>query len=84
MPQLTIRNVPDDVIEALRADASDSGRSMSAVARDALREHAQRRQWRERAREAIPRMAARRAEIEERNGGPLEESWPLIREDRDR
>ena len=84
MPQLTVRNVPDDIVEELRQEASASGRSMNAVVRDALREHAEKRQWRERAQRALPRMVARHASIKERNGGPLADSWPLIREDRDR
>ena len=33
---------------------------------------------------AIAEMDALRARIEERNGGPLDESWPIIREFRDR
>ena len=84
MAQITVRNVPDDVMEALREEAAEKSTSMNALARAALQQLAEQREWRKRARDIIPQMNALRARIEERNGGPLDESWPLIREDRDR
>lgn len=84
MPQLTVRNVPEEVVEALREEASQGGISINAVARAALQEHVERLEWRLRVQRVIPEMDALRARIAERHGGLLEESWPLIREDRDR
>ncbi len=84
MAQITVRNVPDDVMEALREEAAENGTSMNALVRAALQELAEQRQWRKRAQDAIPRMKELQARIRERHGGLLDESWPLIREDRDR
>ena len=84
MRQLTVRNVPDDVMEALRDEAAQGGRSVNAVARSALREHIDHRQSRMRLAAHLPAMDALRARIEERAGGPLSSSAPLIREDRER
>ena len=84
MPQLTVRNVPEDVIEAIREEAAEGGTSMNAVIRMALQKHVEQRQWQKRAQDIIPEMDALRARIEKRHGGLLDESWPLIREDRDR
>jgi antitoxin FitA len=36
MPDITIRDVPDDVLAALKAKASRSGRSLQAYVRDLL------------------------------------------------
>ena len=84
MPQLTVRNVPEEVVEALRQEASEHGTSVNAVVRDALRAHIEQRQWRGRVQEALPLMDELRARIEKRHGGLLEESWPILREFRDR
>ena len=84
MPQLTVRNVPEEVVEALREEASEQGTSVNAVVRGALRAHVEQRQWRERVQEALPLMDELRARIEKRHGGLLEESWPILREFRDR
>ncbi len=84
MAQITVRNVPDDVMEALREEAAENGTSMNALVRAALQELAKQRQWRKRAQDAIPKMIELQARIRERHGGLLDESWPLIREDRDR
>ncbi|MCY4456190.1 MAG: ribbon-helix-helix protein, CopG family [Chloroflexi bacterium] len=84
MSQLTVRNVPEDVIETLREEAAEDGTSVNAVVRVALQEHVEKRRWQKRAQDVIPEMDALRARIEKRHGGLLDESWPLIREDRDR
>ena len=84
MAQITVRNVPDDVMEALRDEAAEKSTSMNALVRAALQELAEQRQWRKRTQDAIPRMNELQARIRERHGGLLDESWPLIREDRDR
>ena len=84
MQQLTVRNVPDDVMEALREEAAAGGRSVNGVARSALQEHIERRRSMMRLSARLPAIDALRARIAERAGGPLDESVPLIREDRER
>ena len=84
MSQLTVRNVPEDVIEAIREEAAEGDTSMNAVIRLALQKHVEQRQWQKRAQDIIPEMDALRARIEKRHGGLLDESWPIIREFRDR
>ena len=84
MSQLTVRSVPEDVIAALREEAAEGGTSVNAVVRVALQKHVEQRQWQKRVQDVIPEMNALRARIEERHGGLLDESWPIIREDRDR
>ena len=84
MPQLTVRNVPEDVIEAIREEAAEGGTSMNAIVRLALQEHVEQRRWQKRVEDIIPEMDALRARIEKRHGGLLDESWPIIREFRDR
>lgn len=82
--QLTVRDVPEDVIRALRKRAKESGRSMNAIARAALEEYAKREAWQERLREQLPKIDALREEIRQAHGGDLSDSTELIREDRDR
>lgn len=84
MPQLTVRNVPEDMVEALREEAAEGGTSMNAVVRDALRAHIEQREWRKRAEHAIPAMEELRARIAEEAGGTLSSSVPIIREFRER
>ena len=75
MPQLLVRDVPREVVEALKRRASSHGRSAEAEHRDIL-ERALRA-----GREAFRERAARlRAETHGRIKG---ESASLIREDRD-
>ena len=84
MQQLTVRNVPNDVMEALREEAAEGGRSVNGVARSALEEHIERRRSRMLLEDRVRAMDALRTRIAERAGGPLDESVPLIREDRER
>ena len=84
MKQLTVRNLPDDVVEALHEEAAESGRSVNAVARSALQEHTRRRHSRMRLEGGVRAMDALRARIKEYAGGTLSSSVPLIREDRER
>lgn len=84
MQQLTVRNVPDDVMRALREEASETGRSLSVVARTALQEHVERRRAGQRLADRAQAMDALRARIAERTGGVLDDSVPLIRQDRER
>jgi plasmid stability protein len=84
MKQLTVRDVPDGIVQALRAEAGEVGQSMNAVARSALQEHVEQRRARMRLERLLPAMDELRARIAARAGGELEESVPLIRADRER
>lgn len=84
MQHLTVRNVPDDVIRALREEASETGRSLNVIARTALQEHVERRRSRQRLADRAQGMDTLRARIAERTGGVLDDSVSLIREDRER
>jgi plasmid stability protein len=76
MPQLLVRDVPIDVVEALKRRAAEHGRSAEAEHRKILEDAllAKRSGFRERA-------AALREELRGRISG---DSADLIREDRDR
>ncbi len=82
--QLTVRDVPDDVVQALREEAQAERRSMNAVARAALAEHVQRRARRAGLTAYLPEMDRLRRRVAERLGSELNDSAELIREDRDR
>lgn len=84
MQQLTVRNVPPDVLEALREEATEAGRSVNGVARLALQEHVERRRSRMHLEDRVRAMDALRARIEEHAGGTLDDSVSLIRADRER
>ncbi|MYI82798.1 MAG: hypothetical protein F4056_05660 [Chloroflexi bacterium] len=84
MQHLTVRNVPDDVIRALREEASETGRSLNVVARTALQEHVERRRSRQRLADGVRAVDSLRSRIKERAGGALSDSVSLIREDRER
>ena len=84
MNQITVRDVPDGLVRALREEAGEVGQSMNAVARSALQEHVEQRLARMRLARALPAMDDLRARIAKRAGGEIEESVPLIRADRDR
>lgn len=78
MPALHIRNVPDDVVEALRERARSNGRSLNAELVELLEEGA--RRHRERG-----VLTRRLAEIAARVNLPPDAPRPedLIRQDRD-
>ena len=84
MNQITVRDVPQDVVRALREEAGEVGQSMNAVARSALQEHVEQRRERMRLARVLPAMDDLRARIAKRAGGEIEESVPLIRADRER
>ncbi|MPZ15306.1 MAG: hypothetical protein GEU73_12925 [Chloroflexi bacterium] len=84
MKQLTVRDVPEAVVRVLREEAKERGQSVNSVARSALSEHATRHRWRRQLADHILAMDALRARIARRREGDLEESAPLIREDRER
>ncbi len=78
MGSLTIRNLEDHVIQALKTEAKANQRSMEAEARHALRERFDRRRRMVRLRErtdALSRIA---------EGIPQTDSVLLLREDRNR
>jgi plasmid stability protein len=78
MPTLTIRNVDDEVVQRLKAQAKQHGRSLEAEAREILAQAAQKptlSEFRERAR----RIAAMTPKDVKQT-----DSVELLREDRDR
>ena len=83
MVQVTVRNVPEDVIATLKGEAEEDGVSLNAVLRTALVERAE--QWRRiaRMRRAVPRLDALRRRVAEEQGA-FADSTPFIREDRER
>ncbi len=84
MSQLTVRDVPDDVMDVLRKAATRRGLSLNATVKAMLTEQAAEERRRELAEASVARIKALRERIREEHGGDFEESWPLIREDRDR
>ena len=78
MGSLTIRNLDNDVIQALKAEARANDRSMEAEARRALTERFDRIQRMVRFRERMDALS-RLTE-----GTPQTDSVVLLREDRDR
>ena len=84
MAQLTVRDVPDEIVSVLKKEAAERGMSLNAVIRRALEEYAA-QWWR---REDRQQAAAEARELRERIRARLghamtPESWELIREDRD-
>ena len=84
MQHLTIRDVPDDVMRALREEASETGRSLNVVVCSALQQYTERRRARQRLADRAQAMDALRTRIVERTGGVLGDSTSLIREGRER
>ena len=80
MTQLTIRNVPESVADALREEANESGQSLNFVARQALEEHVEQRGLTRR----VAAMNELREDIRRTFGNELSESAMLIAEDRGR
>ena len=78
MGSLTIRNLDDSVIQALKAEAKANERSMEAEARRALTERFNRRLRMVRLRERTDALSRSLAGI------PQTDSALLLREDRDR
>jgi antitoxin FitA len=82
MAQLTVRNVPDDLVTALKARAAANGRSMEAEHRRILEEELARADRALRWAESREKLAALRAEI-----GPMPPGTPstteIIRQMRD-
>jgi plasmid stability protein len=84
VPQLTIRDVPEDVVDQLRKAAKRRGQSLNAAVKGILAAEAAEERRHEQAEATLARMDALRERLREEHGGDFEESWPLIREDRDR
>ena len=82
--QLTVRDVPADVVEALREEAASHGQSINAIVRDALSEHVRRRRQQRQLAEGLHAMQELRERIARSHGGDLDDSVPLLREDRER
>lgn len=79
MGDLRVRDVDESVIAELRARADRAGTSVSALVRDVLAAEARRPrlEWRQRLEQLHEAM-------HQAHGGPLPDSTPLIREERDR
>jgi gamma-glutamyl:cysteine ligase YbdK (ATP-grasp superfamily) len=84
MTHLTIRDVPDDIVDQLRAEAREAGMSLTAFLRIVLREGAERRRWRRDLRAGVSGMRALREEIAEYAEGNVSDSVDIIRGDRAR
>jgi plasmid stability protein len=77
MPTLTIRNMDQEVVDRLKAQAQEHGRSLEAEVRDILTT-ASRRLTRKQFIELADRIAAMTPDV------PQTDSAELLREDRDR
>lgn len=85
MAVLTLRDVPPDVYALLKVEANRSGRSLTAVAREALRAYAQEVDRRRRLQGALDDVDQFQARIlERREGRPTSDSTAFLRRDRDR
>ena len=78
MPTLTIRNLPDDVHDALRRQAAEHRRSMEAEARDVLQTAVTRRPTEAERAKAIAELQAMGAEVRAKRGEP--EGWSGVDE----
>jgi plasmid stability protein len=78
MADVKIRNLDDWVLSSHRTRAKAAGRSVEEELRHVLTESALavRREW-------AARLEKLRAEMRAENGGPMPDSTPGIREDRD-
>ena len=83
MAQLTVRDVPEDVAAALKAEAEERGVSVSRVLREALADRAARQVRIKDALERLRIVDEHRDAIRARLGHDLDDSTLLIREDRD-
>jgi plasmid stability protein len=86
MAQLTIRDVPEDVVNDLHDQAAELHTSLNAVARAALLEHVELRRKQRRLATLLPSLEElHRAILEDRGNAPLpSDSTEFIREDRHR
>ncbi len=78
MANLTIRNVDDDVVEALKARAKTHNRSLEAEIRQILQDRVKRPWTGAELRELADRIAAMTPDVQQTD------SADLLREDRDR
>jgi plasmid stability protein len=79
MANLTIRNVDDDIVEALKSRAKSNNRSLESEIRQILVDQARRPSWRgAELLERAKRIAAMTPDV------PQTDSVELLREDRDR
>lgn len=85
MRQLSVRDVPDDVVAALREEAEERRTSLNSVACEALADFAARRRRRKELESLLPAFdALRKAILARRDGEPTTETATLVREDRSR
>ncbi len=82
MPNLTVRNIPKDVHEALRKSATKHHRSLNGEMLEILTYHAERERLRQEAKGTRPEFDRLRDEIA-RKYPNAPDSVELIREDRD-
>lgn len=85
MTQLTVRDLSQDVLDVLRAEAEGRHTSLNAILCAALEEYADRRRRLRVMQRLLPRMDALSEEILSARGGvPTTGSASLLREDRAR
>jgi plasmid stability protein len=83
MAAMSLRNLPTDVVEKLRARARSEGRSLNALMCEVLTREVRSEERRERMRAQRPRAEALREEIRRRFGAGTP-SEKLVRQDRRR
>lgn len=85
MSQITVRDIPEDVLLLLREEAAGGHTSLNAVILAALADHAERRSRRLRLQRLLPEFDALQQHILEARGGQVTtDSALLLREDRGR
>lgn len=85
MAQLTVRDVPEDVLATLRGEAEALRVSLNTIILNAIREHEQQLLRRRRLFAALPGLDQLLAEtLSRRHGVPTADSVALLREDRGR
>jgi plasmid stability protein len=82
MAQLTVRDIPDETVDELKAAAQERGQSMNALVRAALEDYLQARRRARTLRDLLPEIDRRREAIRRRHG-ILSDSTEIIREFRD-
>lgn len=82
--QLTVRDVPEDVLQVLRNEAAKRHTSMNAMVCIALEAYSEQMRRRDALRALVPELTALRQEILGRRGEPTSDSAEWVRADRER
>lgn len=79
MAQLTVRDIPEETVDELKAAARERGQSMNALVRSALDDYLQNRRRARTLRDVLPEIDRRREAIRKQHG-VLSDSTEIIRE----